>query len=263
MKLGQLDEALAALQQEIRAKPEDGRLRIFLFQLLSILGRWDRALTQLNVLSELDASSMLLAKIFTSAVHCEAFRAEVFQGKRSPLIFGEPEEWIGLLVHANALAARGEFGASGASRERALEAAPAIPGAVNGQPFEWLADADSRLGPLLEVFLDGKYYWVPFARIRSVRIEPPTDLRNLVWTTANFVWSNGGAAPGFIPTRYPGTEACNDPELKLGRKTEWEEKEAGLYLGLGQRLLTTDSAEVPFLEVRNIEFTPVPAEIAT
>ena len=63
LSLGRLDESLAALQGEIRAKPEDARLRIFLFQLLCVLGRWDRALTQLNVLSQLDASSMMLANM--------------------------------------------------------------------------------------------------------------------------------------------------------------------------------------------------------
>ena len=65
MNLGRLGDALAALQAEIRARPEDARLRIFLFQLLSVLGQWDRALTQLNVLADLDANGMMLAKIFT------------------------------------------------------------------------------------------------------------------------------------------------------------------------------------------------------
>ncbi len=227
LNAGRLDESLAALQGEIRARPEDARLRIFLFQLLCILGRWDRALTQLNVLSELDASSMMLANVFTPVVHCEAFRATVFTGQRSPLIFGEPEEWIGLLVQANALVARGEFGASQALREKALEAAPAVPGRINGQDFAWIADADSRLGPILEVFLDGKYYWVPFARIQKIEIEPPQDLRDLVWLAAKFTWSNGGEAFGFIPSRYAGTEAAADGELKLARKTAWDEKEGG------------------------------------
>ena len=36
---------------------------------------------------------------------------------------------------------------------------------MDGHGFEWIADADSRLGPLLEVILEGKYYWAPFCRI--------------------------------------------------------------------------------------------------
>jgi type VI secretion system protein ImpE len=258
LNLGQLDEALAALQAEIRARPEDARLRIFLFQLLSVLGRWDRALTQLNVLADLDANSMMLAKIFTPVVHAEAFRTAVFAGQRSPLIFGEPEEWVGLLVQANALVARGEVDASRALREQAMEAAPAIPGQINGQAFAWIADADSRLGPVLEVFLDGKYYWVPFARIRKIEIEPPKDLRDLVWLAAKFTWSNGGEAFGFIPSRYAGTEGSVEDELKLARKTIWEEKGADFFLGRGQRLLATDVTEIPLFEITALELTLLP-----
>jgi type VI secretion system protein ImpE len=263
LSLGRLDESLAALQAEIRVKPEDARLRVFLFQLLCVLGKWDRALTQLGVLSQLDASCMMLANIFTPVVHCEAFRASVIAGQRSPLIFGEPEEWIGLLVQANALVARGEFAASRPLRERALEAAPAIPGNVNGQPFAWIADADSRLGPLLEAFIDGKYYWVPFSRIQKIEIEPPKDLRDLVWLASKFTWSNGGQTFGFIPSRYSGTEAAAEDELKLSRKTVWEEQDAGLFLGTGQRLLATDEAEIPLFDIRAIELSTQPPPAAT
>ena len=63
-------------------------------------GKWEKALTQLNVLADMDAESMLLAQIFRPVLDCETLRTEVFAGKRTPLIFGEPEEWIGWLVQA-------------------------------------------------------------------------------------------------------------------------------------------------------------------
>lgn len=258
LRSGQLDEALANVRESVKKSPADPKPRIFLFQLLSVLGQWDKALTQLQVLSEMDADSMLLARIFTPVLHCEALRTEVFAGKRSALIFGEPEEWIGLLVQGNQLVAEGKFGASRELRERAFEAAAAVPGKINGHPFDWIADADSRLGPILEVIMDGKYYWVPFSRIQKIQAEPPTDLRNLVWTAAHFTWSNGGDAPGFIPTRYAGTESKLDSTLRLAKKTEWEQKDADLHIGLGQRLLATNESEYPLLELRTIEFSPVP-----
>ena len=88
----------------------------------------------------------------------EALRAEVFAGKRGPLIFGDPQDWLGLLVQAAQLVAAGNFAAADELRQQAFEAAPANPGQINGQDFEWLADADSRLGPVLEAMIDGKYY---------------------------------------------------------------------------------------------------------
>ena len=256
LRAGQLDEALAALQQSIRANPADSKLRIFLFQLQSISGAWQKALTQLNVISDMDAETAILAKIFTPVLNLEALRAEVFAGRRSPLIFGEPPEWIGKLLQANQLIAQGNYAASSELREQAFEDAPSTPGKINGAPFEWIADADSRLGPVLEAFLDGKYYWIPFSRIQTIVIEAPTDLRDLVWLPAQFVWANGGQACGFIPTRYSGSESSPDSALRLSRKTEWKTPAEGIYLGVGQRLFATDQEDVPLLDARKIEFTP-------
>lgn len=257
LKEGRPDEALKGLQASVRDNPANAKLRVFLFQLLSVLGDWKRADTQLQVLAEMDSDSMMLARLFEPILLCEAVRADVFAGKRTPIIFGQPPEWIGFLVQAMEHFGKGEFKAGTALRSQAFEAAPMSGGKVNGQAFEWIADADERLGPVLEVILEGRYYWVPFSRTRQVFIEPATDLRDLVWAPAQFVWENGGQAPGHIPTRYAGTERSDDGQLKLARKTEWLDKE-GTNIGLGQRILATDSGEYPLLEIRTLEFT-VPA----
>jgi len=250
------EEALAELQNEIRAKPEDGRLRIFLFQLNCVLGRWEKALTQLQVLAGLNPETQLLARIFQPVIQSEAFRAEVFAGQRSPLIFGEPAEWMGLLVEANECLARGRADAATELRTRAFEAAPATPGTWDGQPFEWIADADSRLGPMIEAVIEGRYFWVPFCRIQRIALEKPTDLRDLVWLPAQFVWTNGGEAAAHIPTRYPGSERAADGQLSLARKTEWQQPAPGCFIGLGQRLLATDAGERGLLECRLIDLRP-------
>jgi type VI secretion system protein ImpE len=259
---GQVDEALAALQDGVRKKPADARLRRFLFQLLCIMGRWDKALTQLQVLADMDVESMLLAQIFRPVIGCETLRAEVFEGKRTALIFGEPEEWVSWAVQAHTLAARGEFSAASEMQRRAFEAAPATPGRVNDTEFEWIADADSRLGPLLEAYIDSKYYWIPMHRIQRVVLEKPTDLRDLIWISAKFSWTNGGESAGFIPVRYPGSESLADGGIRLSRKTEWTEKAPDYYFGVGQRMFATDAADIPLLEVKTIEFAgaPQPAE---
>jgi type VI secretion system protein ImpE len=254
VKAGRLDESLAELQDAIRKNPADGKLRRFLFQLHCILGNWEKALTQLNVLADMDSESMLLASIFRPVIQCELLRADVFAGKRSPIVFGEPENWVGLMVQANSMVAQGQCKAAHELQVQALDAAPATAGSLNGQPFEWIADADSRLGPILETMIDGRYCWVPFTRIKSVIVEPPQDLRDLVWAPANFIWTNGGNSSGFIPSRYAGTEHVADSALRLARKTEWNDQGDEVFTGLGQRLFTTDQAEVPLLEVRTIEF---------
>jgi len=252
LREGKLDEALAKLQDQVRNDPAKAELRMFLFQLHSVMGNWAKALTQLNVAAELDGEKMLVAEICRPALECEAFRSAVFEGTRRPLVFGEPAEWVSLMIRANELLAQGEPGAAGKLREQAFEAAPAVAGQINGKPFEWLADADTRLGPILEAIVDRKYFWVPMTRIQAVRVEEPKALRNMVWAEAQFTWSNGGQAPGLIPTRYAGSEGAADGALRLGRQTSWNQFDGGHFVGLGQRMLATDRDEYPLLEVRSI-----------
>jgi len=256
---GQLEDGLKALQAEIRDKPEDIRQRVFLFQLDCVLGQLDKALNQLQAVASLNADTMLLAQIFRPVIACELLRREVFGGRRTPIIFGEPQDWVGLMIQANTLIADGKFAAAAKLRTQAFDAAPAASGTMNGEPFEWIADADSRLGPMTEAMIEGKYYWVPFCRIQKIEIEKPSDLRDLVWLPARFTWTNGGSVSGHLPVRYPGTELSADNALRLARKTEWQEKPGETFLGLGQRVLATSEHERPLLECRTIEMAPAAA----
>ena len=125
-------------------------------------------------------------------------------------------------------------------------------------------DGDSRLGPVLEAIVNGRYYWIPFQRIRSIQVEKPVDLRDLVWMPAHLTWANGGESVGLIPTRYPGSESSADPAVRSGRKTDWLEQPGGAYIGQGQRMFFTEGGEYPLMDVRHIVFeVDVPAAAAT
>lgn len=255
LRAGDPDTALVQLQNGIRSQPADAKLRVFLFQLLSVLGQWERALNQLNVATELDASTLAMAQMYREALRCEVLRADVFAGKRAPLLFGEPEHWLALLIESLLTAGTGEHAAAARLHEQAFEQAPASSGRIDGTPFAWIADADSRLGPVCEAVINGRYYWVPFNRLASIDIEAPADLRDFVWAPAHFTFVNGGEVVGVIPTRYPGSEGVADGAIKLARRTEWLEH-GGDYRGIGQRLFATDAGEYALLDVRRIEFDP-------
>lgn len=257
---GRLAEALSQVQAQIRGDAANPKPRVFLFQLLCVMGQWERAMTQLNVLADIDAGALLMVRMGAAAINCELFRRQVFRGEKDPLIFGRPDEWVGWMVAAHRLSATGQGAAADELRAKALEAAPTTAGAINGQPFEWIADADSRLGPMLEVILEGRYYWVPFHQVREIAIEKPADLRDLVWSPARFVWANGGEAVGLIPTRYPGSEDPADPAIALARKTDWV-NQGSIQVGRGQRLFATDQDDFPILETRSIRLD-VPAAAA-
>jgi len=249
---GDVAAALAQLKQDVRKSPSDSKLRTFLFQLFCVSGEWDRALTQLKVASELEPLALPMAQTYQAAIRCEMLRERVFAGGRTPTVFGDPQPWMSLLFEANRRLVAGAPEDAARLRDAAFDAAPAATGAIDGTAFEWIADADPRLGPMLEVFLDGKYYWVPFSRIQQITIEPPADLRDQVWCPANFVWSNGGDAMGFIPSRYPGSAAAGDA-IAMSRRTEWQEGQLEWFTGLGQRMLATDIGEFPLLDTRHVE----------
>jgi type VI secretion system protein ImpE len=255
LKDGDPRAALARLQEDIRAHPSDAKLRIFLFQLLCIVGQWDRALNQLKVASELDPLALPMAQMYGEAVRCELIRDEVFEGKKSPMILGEPDQWLALLIESRLQAGRGEMKQSEELRLRAFEEAPTSSGHIDGSPFEWVADADSRLGPVLEAIINGRYYWVPFARISEITMEAPEDLRDLVWMPAHLSFENGGESLALIPTRYPGSHRADDGGLALSRKTAWEPIADDAFRGLGQRIIATDTGETPILEIRALSIS--------
>lgn len=249
--------ALEALTHQVRAKPADAKLRVFLAQLLCVLGQWERALNQLSVAAELDALAIPMKQVYGDAIRCEGVRAEVFAGRRTPMVFGQPDEWLALLIESLLREGRGGQGDTVVAqdlRQRAFDAAPASAGSLNGQRFEWLADADMRLGPVLEAFVNGRYHWVPLTRLTRIKIEPPEDLRDCVWLPAHLQFENGGESLALIPTRYVSSESCADGALQLARKTEWHELADEVWAGVGQRVLGSDVGEYPIMDVREIHF---------
>ena len=252
LRAGDLGGATQAVKDAVRAFPAEVRHRTFLFQLLAVGGDWQRALTQLNVAGDLDAATLPMVETYREALRCEMLREAVFAGQRSPMIFGEPERWLALLVQALRHLAAGEGAEAARLREEALEEAPASEGSINGEAFTWLADADVRLGPVLEVIVNGNYYWIPVHRIASITVEAPADLRDLVWLPGQFTWANGGQAVGLMPVRYPGSARSSDARLQLARLTEFQALGEDTEVGLGQRLLVTDAGEYPLLELREL-----------
>lgn len=249
---GNLDAALTDLQEQIRKAPGEAELRVFLFQLLCVMGQWERALTQLNVAADLDAKTLAMAQMYREAIRCELLRAEVFAGRKSPVVFGEPSEWLALLIESRLVANTPRADQAQGLRERAFEFAPTSAGSLDGERFDWIADADMRLGPVCEAVINGRYYWVPFANLSRIDLEAPADLRDLVWMPAHFEFVNGGDAVGVIPTRYPGSETADDPQIRLGRKTVWREEAPDVFCGLGQRILTTNVGEHALMDVHAI-----------
>src|ERR1700760_3086465 len=118
------------LRKMIQKQPQRSDLRIFLFQIYCVQGEWMKAGTQLDVLLELDPSSRPMVETYREALRCEALRRDVFDGKRSPLVLGAPQDWLAGMLEALRLDGEGHAAAANDLRARSLESAPAIPGTL-------------------------------------------------------------------------------------------------------------------------------------
>ena len=220
---GKVKEAEKVLTAYLREHPSDKAQRIFLFELLCFAGEYARAEKQLSVLAGGGVESETGAIVYYAALHAEKTRHELFEKQAFP---------------------------SGPTT--------CPPGTLNGKAFTELRDADPDIGARLEVFAAGSYVWIPFEHIASVEMGKPERLRDTLWAPALVQ-----AAPSFkgmdlgevlIPAIYPFSWKDPDEAVWLGRVTEWTADEKGTEYPTGQKILLVDGEEIPFLEIRSIEF---------
>jgi type VI secretion system protein ImpE len=252
-KAGDLPGARAALANELKRAPDDTRARQFFWQLLAIVGDFDKAEAQLKALGVVQASAMMLGSVYMQTIKAERLRTATFAGEIAPKSLVGTEPWVDGLLTALAATIKGAPGAA-ARHDSALAEAPASPGSIEGEAFEWLADADGRFGPMLEVIIGADYGFIPFAAMNRIRAAEVADLRDTVWRPAEIGLKSGQSSMAFIPARYPGTTTSGDSALILGRRTDWIETD-GLETGLGQRLLATDVSDIAVLEPFDIRLT--------
>jgi type VI secretion system protein ImpE len=231
-RAGRLADALKALSTEVRDNPTDARRRTFLFELLCFAGEYERADKQLEVLGQAGPSSEIGVLLYRSALYAERQRQDLFT--------------------------RGEY------PKRPDSPSPAPAGTFNGKPFSSFSDADPRIGARLEIFAAGNYLWLPLEHVASVHIEPPKRLRDLLWTPAavRTTPSFKGAELGevMLPVLAPFSWKHSDDAVRLGRATVWEHREGyDEEVPFGQKMWLVDEEEIPFLELRSLEFSPAPA----
>lgn len=230
-RAGKLNAAVQALSAELRDNPMDAQRRIFLFELLSFAGEYDRAEKHLDVLSQAGPDALTGTLLYRAALAGERTRIDLFAKHDYP---GLPEN------------------------------APPVSGKLNGNAFESIEDSDPRIGPRLEIIAAGQYMWLPLAHIARVEMEAPKRLRDLLWIPARV--STGPAFKGqelgeiLVPVLSPFSFRHADDAVRLGRSTVWEEPEAGNPVPFGMKTLLVDGEDIPILEIRTLEIA-APEEI--
>ena len=251
---GDLDGARAALVEIVKSQPSDQQARMFLFQLLALAGEWDKAKNQLQTLAQLSPEAQMLAVTYDQAMAAELQRAAVFAGTEEMPVLAGQDGWTATLARSITLDARGDLGGAEAARSEAFDAAPDTPGELDGQRFDWVADADIRFGPSFEAIIHGRYGLIGFDQIASITSTGPRDLRDTVWYPVQIAFRNDQSIAALLPARYPGSETASDAAQRLGRATAWVDHGAG-EVGCGQHLWSlSDGAERGLLELRRVVF---------
>lgn len=242
LREGDLAGARAALVEIVRAQPSNEQARMFLFQLFAVVGEWEKARKQLEALASLSPEAQMLSVAYGQAIAAEALRTRVFSGAEKAVLLVDAEGWAARLPDAIQAYALGDVAAGDAVRDEAFDAAPDTPGRFNDTAFEWIADADSRFGPVIEAVIGGRYGLVPFSSIERIESEGPKDLRDIVWYPVQMAFKSGQSVAAFLPARYPGSEGSDSAAIQLGRSTDWSEAGWG-EAGLGQRVFSLSDGE--------------------
>jgi len=244
---------VARIESHIRAQPTFSAHRWALFQWLCVTGDWARAVIQLQTWAKLEPQQTQAAQVYRDLVRAERWRQKVVAGFERPGFVLEPAPWVMELAFALRLAGDGLRGHADEAREKALDAAPLIAAHTPRGAASWIADSDSRFGPVCEVMTAGHYRWVPFADLAAWRMAPPANLIDLVWASCVLTLTDGSTVHGFMPARYPGSEAATDA-LRLGRETAWHEAGRTAVIAHGQKTWTTDRGDFGLFELAHAQF---------
>ncbi|WP_175689535.1 type VI secretion system accessory protein TagJ [Burkholderia anthina] len=248
-----LSEQIERISTHLRAQPTTASHRWALFQLLCIKGEWTRAIQQLQTWAMLDPGQAETAQVYRDLIRAEGWRKQVVEGRARPGFVLEPPATIEGLLSALHLAADEQSEQADDARETALVTAPTVAVRIPQGTAAWIADSDSRFGPVCEVITAGHYRWVPFADLVAWRVSQPAKLVDLVWAPCTLTLTDKSIVHGFMPARYPGSETGDDA-VRLGRETVWQTHGRTGVTGLGQKTWATDQGDFSLFELANAEF---------
>jgi type VI secretion system protein ImpE len=264
-----LTEALQLLEEQVRNFPEDAGRRWTLAQWACLEEDWPRALKLAQAAAKLQPGFAQHAHMLRALIRAQRQRESVFAGKQIARQLLPWMPWVEQQANALQLHAQGSTQQADALRLAALEQAPSWQGQTPAGLCTWLADSDSRLGPICELIVSGGYHWLPLADIDRLEITQPATLLDLMWLPAQVTLKANALIDkpfsAFIPVRYPGTQAYMRQKLYpealhlaflLGRKTLWHEATETAICGIGQKTWTSDAGDFSLFESNMLASVP-------
>lgn len=253
---GQLTDAIRALNEDVKANPTDLELRTILFQLHCYAGDLVRAEKQLDVVRAKSTEIAYLngLRVYQGLVNAERARARLFENGERPRFLVSPPESVTLHLDALDRTRAGRFDEAREVLERAATIQESVRGTVDGLEFDDFRDADDILALVLEVYSTTGYYWVPWAHIQFLEVAKPVTLLDLLWAPAKLATYDGQLGEVYLPSLYPGTSACPDGLLQLGRQTDWIDVGSGITRGVGRKSFLVGEEMRTLQELGQVQF---------
>jgi type VI secretion system protein ImpE len=256
---GDLDGALSAAQDAVRAKPADLGARSRLFELLCFAGQWERADAQIEAGLALQPDAQTSTSLLRQLVRADMARQQFHAEGRVPEFLTPPPEHVKLRLAASIELREGRASAAADMLARAESMRPAARGTEGANPFDDFRDLDDLLGGILEVLTPtGKYFWIPVETIDTAEFNAPASRMDLLWRPVHMTIRDGGPdGIVYVPALYAGSQRESDVNLRLGRATDWRETPAEpqpIVRGVGLRMFLVGENERDVLSLGSLQF---------
>jgi type VI secretion system protein ImpE len=255
IRAGKLAEARSLLVAGVKAAPADAGRRTLLFQVLCLLGEWDKASLHLDTLGAQDLKAQVGVQVYRNLIHAEKEREEVFTSGRRPSFMPNMPPYAESFFQIWDHIAEGRTEEAEAAHASIFEALPLPSGTLNSNPFTGFRDTDSFLSPFLESFVHDRYVWLPIAAVRELTIAPPKTLFDTLWMSGHLTTWEGLAMNCFLPVLYPLSHRHEDDRVKLGRMTDWKSAGGSFVRAMGQHVFEVGEEDVNIMEIRELVFS--------
>ena len=251
---GNLSEARRQLIEDVKSSPSDMGKRTLLFQVHTLLGEWDKAERQLDVIATQDSSRETGVQVYKNLIQAERERMEVLKTNRRPSFLPETPPYLELYSVACEKLNSKKTDEAIEIFDKINSQLPVLSGTINGKYFSGFNDIDISLTFFLEAIVHERYIRIPFESLREVSITPPKSLFDLIWIPAHITTWNELTISCYLPVLYPGSFLHEDDRVKLGRMTDWVPAGGPFSKGMGQHVFLIGEEEVGILDIREVVF---------
>lgn len=247
---GRLADAITLQRETVSRQPDDATARLFLFELLTLAGRFADARQELVDIPSTAPTWPAVRLGFRRLLSAARRRDRL----RKPTVLAPPPRHLKYRWLATQAARASDLlAADFADRSDVL--LPEVSGFVDGREFTGLRDSDDRFAGVFELFIGRRWVWVPVEAVRTLSLKEPAGAMDLAYRPGILRLADGREFAVTVPLVHPSSADHGD-DFALGQTVDWAEA-GGLTVGLGAKVLTAGDEEVAFGECRMLEIRGV------